>query len=504
MGAKLEITAAAPEFMDAVIYMDDSPAYTAFREEIEAILDDYNATNHLSHHWQVDPQDLTAKSEDTMKNMQRAFLIWTYSDNKSKGKDNIVHAYIKLFMKSELDTLISLNGGSEFIDADKIPDLKQRYLDEINTNSGSFERIKEFFKGYIYGYFFNFLEESAIMGRYAEMVAYLGVMSNIVSTTVSQKQKTVPKMAPLLQIDRFRYINGFIPFELITEIIYDRVELATASENEQFVVKSKIADFIRTNYTTDSTEGEELVSDNVTVDFTSRFFSYVSSSELSKDIYRNTFSGVRTFLDCDRDDTGDYNASKINSLICEKLIPAYDSYYDNMGSDKNDTSLGGSYSGYRFPVILKSDGDMYFSTAYEEFVYHALDSSVYVEASVPTGIFRFADEALCTNAIRTYAGIESDSITVRRDRLAVAEQISRLASDSIPEKTKKMLLLEQYLCLVSSNMNEAKYKALVTEHFLGTDLYEEYIRYRMDILANESLTSLESKKTLLDEINRIG
>ncbi len=504
MGAKLEITAAAPELMDAVIYMDNSPAYAAFREEIEAILTEYNSTNHLSHHWQVDPQDLTEKSEDTMKNMQRAFLIWTYSDCRAQGKDNIVHTYVKLFAKSELDTLIRINGGSEYVETDRIAALIESYKNEINSDSVVFNRVKEFFKGYVYGYFFNFLEEATIMGRYAEMVAFLGVMSNIVNTTASQKQKTVPKMAPLLQIDRFQYISGFIPFELITEIIYDRVELATASDNEKFVIKSKIADFIRTNYTTDSTDGEELVADNVTTDFSTKFFSYINSSELSKDIYRNTFSGVRTFLDCDRDDTGDYSSARILELISDKLTPAYDSYYDNAGAAKNDTSLGGSYSGYRYPIILKSDGDLYFSTAFEEFVYPALDAAVFTESDVPAGIFAFADEALRTNAIRAYAGLESSNVTVRRDRLAIVEQIKRLNADSIPEKVKKMLLLEQYLCLVSSNMNEAKYKALITEHVFGTDLYEEYIRYRMDILANESLTSLESKKTLLDEINRIG
>ena len=67
-----------------------------------------------------------------------------------------------------------------------------------------------------------------------------------------------------------------------------------------------------------------------------------------------------------------------------------------------------------------------------------------------------------------------------------------------------MLMLEQTLCLVSGNCSEAKYKALITENVFGTDLYEEYIRYRMDLLVNSALTGLESKKVLLDEINKIG
>jgi len=39
---------------------------------------------------------------------------------------------------------------------------------------------------------------------------------------------------------------------------------------------------------------------------------------------------------------------------------------------------------------------------------------------------------------------------------------------------------------------------------MGTDLYEQYIRYRMDLLVDSALTSLEAKKVLLDEINKIG
>ena len=42
MSVRFDLTAIAPELMDAVIYMDNSPAYAAFKEEIEAILADFN------------------------------------------------------------------------------------------------------------------------------------------------------------------------------------------------------------------------------------------------------------------------------------------------------------------------------------------------------------------------------------------------------------------------------------------------------------------------------
>ncbi|MBQ7990056.1 MAG: hypothetical protein IJ251_03270 [Oscillospiraceae bacterium] len=60
MSVSLDLAAIAPQLADAVIYMDGSPAYDAFREEIEAILDSFNESCHLSHHWKVDPPALTS------------------------------------------------------------------------------------------------------------------------------------------------------------------------------------------------------------------------------------------------------------------------------------------------------------------------------------------------------------------------------------------------------------------------------------------------------------
>ena len=124
---------------------------------------------------------------------------------------------------------------------------------------------------------------------------------------------------------------------------------------------------------------------------------------------------------------------------------------------------------------------------------------------IPSGIFPFADEAFRTNCIRTVAVISDSSLSVRKDRLAVLEQLKRLSADgNLSDRDRKMLMLEQVLCLVSGNCSEAKYKALTTENVFGTGLYEEYIRYRMDLLVNSALTGLEAKKVLLDEINKIG
>lgn len=64
MSVRFDLTAITPQLMDAVIYMDNSPSYAAFKEEIEAILSDFNATGHLSSSWKINEQELTEKSED--------------------------------------------------------------------------------------------------------------------------------------------------------------------------------------------------------------------------------------------------------------------------------------------------------------------------------------------------------------------------------------------------------------------------------------------------------
>ena len=53
MSVRFDLTAITPQLMDAVIYMDNSPSYAAFKEEIEAILSDFNATGHLSSSWKI-------------------------------------------------------------------------------------------------------------------------------------------------------------------------------------------------------------------------------------------------------------------------------------------------------------------------------------------------------------------------------------------------------------------------------------------------------------------
>ena len=511
MSVRLDLTTIAPELMDAVIYMDNSPAYAAFKEEIEAILADFNATGHLSSSWKVDEKELTAKSEDTLKNMHRAYLIWSFSEEKKNGADPdcSCHTMGKLFFKSHAEAIKAVNGGEETVAPKNAVNVIEGFKAQINSDPSLFESVKDFFKKYVYGYFFNFLSEAKIMKKYAEMLAYLGVMSNKIPTSVSEQQKILPKMAILLTNDRFKYLNGFVPKSLMLDIIFDRIEFATLSEKETALVKERIVTFITKKYRTDKEDDIELLSDDVTASFASDYFAkYINVPEFCEGLYRKCASGVRTFLDCDRDDTGDYSAAKLTELTSAKCSIDYNSFYTTEKAPCNDTSLGGTELCWKYPIIFKDASDYFFAPVYEELVYPVLDKDIYKvvsEGDIPYGIFPFADEAFRTNAIRTAAGISDTSLSVRKDRLAVLEQLVRLSSDSSASpRDRKMLMLEQTLCLVSGNCSEAKYKALITENVFGTDLYEEYIRYRMDLLVGSALTSLEAKKVLLDEVNKIG
>lgn len=511
MSVRFDLAAIAPELFDAVIYMDNSPSYAAFREEIESILVSFNESGHLSSSWKINENELTSKSEDTLKNMHRAYLIWSFDEERKNGADPdcCCAAYVKLFFKSQLPTLTALNGGRETIGCDEARTFIESFKTEISVNPAVFESVKDFFRGYIYGCSFNYLTEAVIMKKYAEMLAYLGVMSNIIPTTVSEQQKILPKMALLLSNDRFKYLNGFVPMSLMLDIVYDRIEFASLSEEETALVKQRIKEYILQNYRTDKEDDIELLADDVTVSFASSYFGeYVNVPAFSEGLYRKCSSGVRTFLDCDRDDTGDYSAAKLAELTSAKCSGDYNSFYTTEKAPCNDTSLGGTALCWKYPIIFRDANDYWFAPVYEELIYPVLDRDMYApveNGGIPCGIFLFADEAFRTNCIRTAAGIADTELSVRKDRLAVLEQLKRLASDiSLSDRDRKMLMLEQTLCLVSGNCSEAKYKALFTENVFGTGLYEEYIRYRMDLLVNSALTGLEAKKVLLDEINKIG
>lgn len=505
MSVRFDLTTIAPQLTDAVIYMDNSPAYAAFKEEIEEILADFNATGKLSSVPTFDEKDLTAKSEETLKNMHRAYLIWSFREEQINGADTdcCCRSLIRLFFKSQQSVIMSLNGGQDTVACESVCGVIEGFKSEISSNAEVYAAVKDFFKGYVYGYSFNYLKEAAIMKKYAEMLVYLGVMSNKIPSSVSVQQKILPKMATLLTNDRFKYLSGFVPKSLMLDIVFDRIEFASLSESETALVKQRIEEYIVSNYRTDREDDTELLGDDVTASFAYVFFgSYVNAYSLSEELYAKCTSGIRTFLDCDRDDTGDYSAAKICEIISAKCAADHNDFYTTEKAPCNDVTLGGTELCLKYPLVFRDADNYWFAPVCEELIFPVLDREIYIPAEIPSGMFPFADEVFTTNTIRAAAGIEDSTVTIRKDRQAVLEQLKRLSDDTIlSEGDKKMLCLEQMLCLVSGNLSEEKYKALLWENFFETPLYNEYIQYRLRLLSE---SGHDSRKTMLDIVNQMG
>ncbi len=507
MSVLFDLTAAAPELMDAVICMDNSPAYEAFKEEIEAILKEFSDTGHLSSHWKIDEKDLTEKSEETLKNMHRAYLIWSFNEERTGAvkadKDSCCHSLGKLFYKSQEDIIKALLGGSDRVDCTNVKPLIDGFKAEIANNPTVYKSVKDFFKGYVYGYYFNYLKEAEIMKKYAEMLAYLGVMSNKIPTSISEQQKILPKMALLLPNDRFKYLNGFVPRELTMDIIFDRLQFPPLSDAETEKMKERIADYINEHYRRDKEDDVELISDDVSASFFSDFFGkYTNVAEFSEGLYQKISAGNRFFLNGDTDDTGDYSAEKIDELVSAKCAADFNSFYTTEKAPCNDSSLGGNDLCFKYPLIFRDNEGYWFAPVYEELIYPVLDRDMYIAADVPKGDFPFADEIFATNPVREIAGIESGNITIRRDKISVLDKLKRLSSANVTEKERRALKLEQTLILMSGNMNGVDFNGYVQENVFDAPLYDEYIAYRMDLLAGGVLDNFKAKKSLLDKLNK--
>ncbi len=508
MSAAFEITALAPELMDAVICMENSPAYDAFREEMEAILKDFSEKETLSANWKIDESKLTKEAEDTLKNMHRAYLIWTYAEElDGKQAKGTSLTFVKLFMKNQLDTIIALNNGSGYVDAADVKGLVAKYKSKIIEDDTVYASVKEFFKGYVYGYFFNFLDEAVIMKKYAEMFAYLGVMSGKVNAGIMEQQKILPKMAMLLVDDRFKYLTGFIPRDHMLKRVMDRVDFASMSTEESDKMKATIIAYMDENYKQEKEDNIPLIEDSVSASILSAVFEkYIDVVEFSNSLYNNYFSGVRTFLDADKDDTGEYTADKICKLISAKCMEDADSYYSSADESKLDTALDGEEKAYKYPLVTKDKDRYYFASICEELIYPVLDEDIYqeVEKAIPEGMLPFAAETTKTNCIRIEGKLDKTGITVRKDKMQYVEKISELINNAdIDARERKMLILEQALYIMSGNCSEEKYKKLIKENLFEDSLYDDYIHYRMDVLFKNGTKGLDEKKVLLDKLNSI-
>lgn len=508
MGVKFDLTIAGAEILDSVIFMENSPAYSAFKEEIEKILADFNKNKRFGDAAEIDVRALADGLEGTMRHMQRAFLIWTFNEDygKKQQRDMEYTKFLKLFIKSQEKYLTEFNGGSKNIDVTEIENFRKKYLDAISTRPEIFNSIKEFFAGYVYGYFFNYLNEQTIMRDYAEFLVCLGIMSNKISATEAQRQKIMPKMALLLNNNRFKYISGEIPLDVMFNIVYDRLELTGISDAEDNTIRDALKEYIISNY--EFRESDGLISDTVVTDVMTRLNGkFVCATSFASDLHKNSFDGERTFLDGDRNDMGEFTYDKLLSIINAKCEKNLDGYYSADRAPVVEVALGADCKGYKYPLVYKEGGVFWFADIYKELLFPYIDNAAFVSVSaadLPVDEYPFIDSALHTNIIRFLGGLETDGYTVRADKRALLDDIKKIKTSDSNDTEKHMLILEKTLGVISGNMDCKSYMRLLSDCVFNTELYNDYIRYRMDCLFEKGIANHDAKKHLLDNINSIS
>ncbi len=507
MSVLLDLTVAGAEILDAVIFMDKSPAFAAFKEEIEKILSDFNKTGRFGDTTEIDVKALVDNSADAVKNMHRSFLVWTFDEEKNIKdiKNSQYYTFLKLFFKGQQTKLEALNGGKKSIDANKVAELKDKYIAAVGTDPDLFNSLKEFFAGYVYGYFFNYLNEQTVMRDYAEFLVCLGIMSGKVSITETAKMKILPKMAMLLNNDRFKYISGEVPLDVILNIVNSRFDKANLTDDETALFSFALKDYITKNYQFHESDG--LVIDNVSADIMTKLASeYINADIFAEDMHKNTFDGDRVFLDKDANDMGDYTVDKVKKTVAEKCTTNFNSYFKNRDAII-EVGIGADNVGYKYPLTYL-DGTVYwFIDMFKLMMFPACDKSIYIPCEaddLPIKMFPFAGPALKTNIIKILGGLESETYSIRTDKRSTLVEINALPqSKNLSDDDKKMMALEKLLYVISGNMDAVSYDKLLKENVFGTKLYEDYIRYRMECIFAKGMTSLEAKKNLLDEVNRI-
>ena len=507
MSVVFDLTVTGPEILDAVVFMEKSPAYAAFKEEIEKILADFNKNAKFGKEVEIDVKALVESSQNEIKNMQRAFLIWTFHEDMTSGsKSPKYNSFLKLFFKGQEKQLTSLNSGSKSIAPGDAAGLRDKFIQEIGKNPDLFNSLKEFFAGYVYGYFFNYLTEQTVMKDYAEFLVCMGIMSGKITVSGAAQQKILLKMSELLNNDRFKYIYGEIPIDIMMEQVYDRFAFTALSKEEDAEIRENLKKRITESYRFNETDG--LVADDVMKDAMSTINkAYISAADFAEDLHKNTFDGVRTFLDGDKNDIGDFPLDRIVRIVSEKCSQNNDDYYRSGREPVLDFGLSADMKGYKYPITYKDGNAYWFADVYKTALAPACDKSIYIvinEDDLPLRMFPFAGPALETNIIRVLGAIKSENYTIRADKRSMLVEMNALpASKTLSEDDKKMMTLEKLLYIISGSMDAVSYKKLIEENVFGTKLYEDYIRYRMDCIFSKGMKSLDAKKNLLDELNKL-
>ncbi|MDR0986615.1 MAG: hypothetical protein LBL98_02815 [Ruminococcus sp.] len=502
MGATFDITVIGAELLELVVFMDNSPAYMAFSEEIVKILSEFNKTGIFG--MEIDTAALVDSSKDTLTNMQRAFLCWTFNNNDTDSDKNYFN-YLKLFCKSQEKYFIAANDGSPKITVTDIPAVKKKYIDFLSTTPESYVALKDFFAGYIYGYFFNYISEQLIMRDYAELLVCLGIMSNKIPSSGTASMKMLPRMSKLLENDRFKYISGELPLSLVLDIITGRFNLAGITDKEKIKIRSEIQGIITEDY--DYTINDGLIKDSVISDIFEKLGKeFVSAPAFADSFFRTSFGGIRNFADGDREDFGIFTPEYITELINNKCTEDFDANYSDETRFHADYSLSGSITGFLYPLITKSAGIYHISEIYLYNLFPSLHDNIYTpidENDLPLSWYQFATPAFKTDVVRTLGGLPDSSFVIRKDKKDLVDRIKAVMADDSGNDAK-LYVLELLLSVVSGNMDAASYNKFVIENFFATKLFEKYIRFRAEKVIKSGLSSIDSKKDLLDKINELA
>jgi hypothetical protein len=476
-------------------------AYSAFSEEIVKILSDFNKQNLFG--LQIDVADLAERSKDTLLNMHRAFLYWTFAEADPAFP---YQNYLKLFCNKQEKYILAANGGSYKVNAADIAGVKDRYIARITEDTECYTAAKDFFAGYIYGYYFNYLTEQTVMRDYAEFLVCLGIMSNAIQTDDKARMRILPRMSKLLENDRFKYISGELPLTVVENIVCGRFNLERMAQNEQSEIKSFISRYIAAKFEYNKADG--LIRDSVITDIGSMLGKqFIAAPDFAKSVFKNCFSGTRTFLEGDSEDFGIYTASELNKLFDARCRANFDPFYTAEATGKPDYALSGGNKGFTIPIICKTNETFYFSELYFRILFEAIHEDIYTsveESDLPLLYFPFAEDALRSDVVSGIGGIPSNGYVIRADKKQYIVRMKDIAMNGgLSDRERRMQLLECLLHVISGNNDAESYEAFINETVFSTDLFEEYIGYRADKLLQNGLKNKAAKKALLDKFNGI-
>ena len=526
MSIQAEITVIIPQIMNAVIFMDDSPAVAAFRSELTEIVNDIKSDKTFKAIANnIDTDELISHYRQFIINCQRLYLLWNSIDERESTKkgvqsyvdgENEYDMFLKVFYKTFGKMLEKLNDNNRIIDLGKTGELIQKLTAVINESPAIFESFSEFFRNYIYGYYFNYLEEQVNMKGYAEYLICVGVMGNTIKTTEAQKQSLFIRMGELLNQNRFRYISGSIPLEVAVDYISDRYITDTLEADEMAIFKTYVRSTITTNFEYNSDEGT-IACETICYAFQYLNRSFISLRQMSRSIYVDLFDYNKFVLNASIKDSGELTSSKYYKLLCAKCAL---NYQQQNAADENATFKLDA-NAFCLPTLTVIDKEYYLNDAYKYILYNFCDKELYTKVDVndlPIKLFPFIRDEMKLNyfyyrirelqLMQEGKEIIKPSVTryfsVRHDKVGLLADIK--ANDSLDksytEDDKKMMKLELTLQLVAGNLEGDKYDEFLENNVLKSRIYDTYVKFRVKRMTETSRTAKE-QLYLLSEFNRI-